>query len=570
MIMKHNFKIFSATALLLILAVSSCTKKIDEAYKNPNAAVRQPVELIFPAMIGTMLGNGSGAANSFGLGGDIINVGRYIQYWNSYQNSTADNTGTAFDKMSGVSGSGTSTVNIWGMYYFSQGANLNRVIEWGAEEQKWDFVGAALALRAWGMLELTDQYGDAILRQAFDASRAQFDYDDQSLFYDSVRATCYRALNYLNATGGAMDPAKFAASDFYFNKGDLSKWKKFTAGILARSFAYIHNKSSYSADSVIKWANLSCTSNADNSVLSFQNTGVTATKNYMGSARGNVNSAGTGLRQSAYVANLMSGVNPLVFTGVFDPRCWYLLRENNNGTFKGYSPSFNNNINPVLPLGDSSRSFLGTTYGTSGSVSPEGGRHIWRDAAEFPIMTASEMQLVAAEAYFRKGLTTESRNAYINAISLSFDHLVDKYSTGIPAGKEITPANKAAYLADPNIVPATGAGMNLTRIMLQKYIALYGWGVEETWVDMRRYHYANDIDPKTGNPVYAGFIVPSNANGNLWTGPNGSGSNNGKPVQRVRPSYNSEYLYDIPSLTLIGAYPPGNDYHTKEMWFSKP
>ena len=65
--MKHNFKIFSATALLLVLAVSSCTKKIDEAYINPNAAVRQPVELIFPAMIGTMLGNGSGAANSFGL-----------------------------------------------------------------------------------------------------------------------------------------------------------------------------------------------------------------------------------------------------------------------------------------------------------------------------------------------------------------------------------------------------------------------------------------------------------------------------------------------------------------------
>lgn len=566
--MKHNFKIIIAAVLIGVLAISSCAKKIDEAYKNPNAAVRQPVEQLLPAMIGTMLGNGSGAANSFGLGGDIINVGRYIQYWGSYQSSTADNSGTAFDRMSGVSGSGTNSVNIWGMYYFSQGANINRIIDWGNEEQKWDFVGAAWALRAWGMLELTNQYGEAILRQAFDATRQQFDYNDQSEFYDSVRVTCHRALNYLNATGGSMDPAKFAASDFYFNKGDLGRWKKFVYGVLARSFAYIHNKSSYSADSVIKYANLSCTVNTDNCMLSFQNTGISATRNYLGSSRANVNNAGTGLRQSAYIANLMSGVNSLAFTGVFDPRCWYLLRENNNGTFKGYSPSYSSVINPLLPVGDSSRSFLGSTYQATGSIVPEGGRYIFRDAAEFPVMTASEMQFIAAEAYLRKGLTTECRNAYVNAISLNFDMLVDKYSILIPIGNEITAVNKAAYLANTAIVPAQATDMNLTRIMLQKYIALYGWGAHETWVDMRRYHYTTDMDPKTGNPVYAGFIVPSGTN--LWTGPNGTGSNNGKLVQRIRPSYNSEYLYDIPSLTSIGAYPPGNDYHTKDMWFSRP
>ena len=568
--MKHNFKIFGATLLIGIVMISSCAKKIDEAYKNPNAAVRQPVEVIFPAMIGTMLGNGHAAANSYGLGGDILNIGRYIQYWNSYQTSTADNVGQAFDKMSGVTASGTSLINVWSMYYWTHGQNLNRIIDWAGEEQKWDFVGAAWALRAWGMLEMTNEYGEGILREAFDASRQQFAYNDQSEFYDSVRVTCHRALSYLNMTGGGIDAAKFTASDFYFNKGDLNKWKKLVYGVLARSYAYIHNKSSYSADSVIKYANLSCSTNGDNNYLTFQSLPSNSpTKNYMGTFRANVNAAGTGLRQSAYIANLMSGANTFAFTGTFDPRCWYILRENNNGTFKGYSPVFNSTINPVLPLGDSSRSFLGTNYQTSGGTTPaEGGRYIFRDDAPFPIMTASEMQLIAAEAYLRKGLTNESRTAYINAISLNFDMLVDKYSALIPAGKEITSANKAAYLADPAIVPASAAGMNLTRIMLQKYIALYGWGVEETWVDMRRYHYTSDIDPATGNPVYAGFIVPSGAN--LWSGPNGTGSNNGKLVQRVRPSYNSEYLYNIPALTSVGAYPPGNDYHTKEMWFSKP
>ena len=83
--MKPGIKIIIGTGLIWVLAVSSCAKKIDEAYQNPNAAVREPVELIFPAMIGTMLGNGSAAANSFGLGGDVLNVGRYIQYWGSFQ-----------------------------------------------------------------------------------------------------------------------------------------------------------------------------------------------------------------------------------------------------------------------------------------------------------------------------------------------------------------------------------------------------------------------------------------------------------------------------------------------------
>lgn len=564
--MKHYFKLFCAASLAGIMALSSCQKKIDEAYANPNASVKVPVEQIFPAMIGTMLGNGHSSANSYGTGGDIINVGRYIQYWNSYTTSTADNVGPAFDKMSGVSGSGTSNINIWSMFYWTHGENLNKIIQWGSEESKWDFVGAAWALRAWGMLEMTDEYGEGILRQAWDASRLQFDYENQSEFYDSVRVIAHRAIDYLDLAGSGS--AGFASSDFYFLKGDIAKWKKFVNGILARSYAYIHNKSSYSADSVIKYANLSCATNADNCLLSFQNTGVSATKNYFGTTRANVNTSTNGLRQSAFIANLISGANTFAFTGVADPRAWYILRENNNNTFKGYSPVFNSTINPVLPAGDSSRSFLGTTYGTTGGVSPEGGRYVFRDAADFPVMTASEMKLIAAEAYLRAGETTDARNAYISAIDMNFDMLVDRYSTGIPAGREITSSNKAAYLANTAIVPSTAAGMTLTRIMLQKYIALYAWGAMQTWVDMRRYHYTTDLDPSTGNPVYAGFIVPSGAN--LWSGPNGTGSNNGKLVQRVRPSYNSEFLYNIPALTSVGAYPAGNDYHTKEMWFSKP
>lgn len=175
------------------------------------------------------------------------------------------------------------------------------------------------------------------------------------------------------------------------------------------------------------------------------------------------------------------------------------------------------------------------------------------------MMTASEMQFVIAEAAFRKGDKTTALAAYTNAISLNFDMLTTTYNQNIPAGREITPATKAAYLANTAIVPATSAGLTLTHIMLQKYIALYGWGVQQTWTDMRKFHYT-DTDPNTGLQVYAGFTPP--------TGVNLISTNNGAWVYRCRPRFNSEYLYNIPELTRLGAL--NSDYITYPTWFTLP
>lgn len=576
--MKLNSKYFIAAGLIGLITASSCSKKIDEAYANPNALVKQPVERIFPSLIGSLTGSSSAAGSAYGTCGDGLLIGRYIQFWGSYISSATDNIGTFYDKMAGTVGASDAMGSMWAAHYYGMGQNINRIIEWGSEEQKWDFVGAAWALRAWSMFECTNQYGEIVLRQAFDQTRQQFDYEDQSEVYDSVRVICHRALDFLSRTGGGMNPTNFAASDFYFNKGDLGRWKKFVHGILARSFAYIHNKITYSADSVVFHASLSMTSNADNATAKFQSTGITGTSNFFGTARGNVNNGSSGIRQSAFIADLMSGANTLAFTGVADPRAWYMLRGNPNGTIKGYSPSYSTAINPVLVAADQPESFVGTAFGSTGYTPIVGalttlgtaGKYIFRDETEFPMMTASEIQLILAEALIRKGQYGPAKIAYVNAISLNFDMLSTNYNINIPVGKDINAVNKAAYLADPAIVPpvANAASMTLTKVMLQKYIAMYGWGIHDTWADMRRYHY-NGIDEATGQQVYAGFKVPGVGNpADLFSGT--SGSNNGKQVYRTRPRYNSEYLYNIPALTRIGAYPVGNDYHTKRCWFSEP
>lgn len=554
--MKSIIKYVSFLGLGAAIVLSSCQKKLDEAYANPNATTRVPVETLLPSLIGSMLGSSAASGSAYGIAGDALLIGRYIQYWGTFSTTTspvsyAASNQSNYDVMAGTVGTSDNLGSVWAAHYFGMGANLNRMVEWASEEQKWDFVGAGWALRAWSLLEATNEYGEMPLREAFNASQQVFKYDVQPEIYDSVRAICFRSLSYFNRTDGNMGQ-KFADADAYFNKGDIGRWKKFVYGILARSYAYISNKQTYSADSVIKYTDLSMTSNADNATLKFAATGISGTSNYFGPFRGN---AGT-IRQSAFIADLLSGSNPDIFTGVTDPRAPYLLRENPNGTYKGIIPWKGST---GVSAGDLPSNFWGNPYISTTSSTPDSSRYIFRDNAEFPVMTASEMQFLKAEAAYRKNDRTTALAAYVNGIALNIEMLATKYATNVRADRLITVSNSAAFLMNPAIVPASANDLTLSMIMLQKYIALYGWGVQETWADMRRFHYNKDKDPATGLPVYAGFMPPATE---LYL------NNNGKLVYRARPRYNSEYLYNIPELTRLGAL--ALDYHTKEMWFSQP
>lgn len=551
--MIHN-KFFSilVTASLFLL-MSGCAKKLDDIYSNPNVPNNLSVETIFPSLIGTMLGSSSAAGSSYGVGGDIVYTGRYIQYFNNYALTTSANGGTQYDEMGGTITNSDAVGQIWAMFYYGHGRNLNQIVQLGTEQQKWDFVGAATALRAWGWLELTDEYDIAILRDAFNSNLQQFTYQEQDEIYDTVRSVCFRALGYLNMPVSNSD---FAASDQYFNQGNIDIWKKFVYGILARSYAYISNKSGYSADSVIKYANLAMTSNADNATLKFIGDAVSGHDNYFGPFRGNIGS----LLQSKYVADLMSGRNSTAFTGVSDPRAWYILRENADSTFMGVIPG--QSAVSSLSADAIPQNFWGGSGTSAGAPKTEAGRYIYRDSAQFPVMTASEMQFLIAEAAYRKGDKTTALTAYKNGISLSLDMLANNYPANVPANHTITSDVKNAYLSNTAVIPASANNLTLTQIMLQKYIALYGWGVTETWVDMRRFHYT-DKDPVTGNQVYADFVP---AGGTLYP------DNGGAYVYRVRPRYNSEYIYDIPALETVGAVVGGSqvlNYHTFKTWFAQ-
>ncbi len=529
------------------LFFSSCEKKIDEAFANPNAQVKQPIETLLPGIIANMAIQHSANGTLYGPQNDGLYIGRFIQNWATSTNGNQyDQMGDNFINKSDIMGS------IWAAHYYGQGQNLNRVVEWGTEEKKWDYVGVAQAIRAWSWLTLTDLHDDVILYEAFRPEQLVFKYDPQSEVYEEIKRLCKASLENLSKTGDGVSPANLAIGDQFMNGGDVEKWKKFVYGVLARTYNRITNKSSYQPDSVIYYADLAMQTNAQNTSLKWSNAGGTGTFSYWSPTRGNI---GT-LRQTKFIADLMQGVNAQFPRGYIDPRAPYIIRENPNGTYKGVRPNRGTNGDGLV-VADRPDNFWGGLY-ASNVGSNSNARYVFRDSPIFPIITASEMKFVKAEALLRKGNKIDALTAYREGIELNFDQLVADYEATIPLALKITPGSRAAFLADPINVPSA-ANLTLSHIMMQKYIAMYAWGVVETWVDIRRYHYT-DLDPQTGQQVYREFAPPTGLD--LYT------RNNGKWIYRHRPRYNSEYLYNVAELNRLGAF--DIDYITKEQWFSKP
>ena len=547
--MKYNLKHFLVISALVVMG-TACSKKIDQAYQNPNYDVKVAPESLLPQMVASMAANygGHGPMN------DIRFIGAYTQ--NFVYHATLSN----FDRMGYVPNS-DNAASFWRTHYYDLGQNNVRMMLWAEENKQWDYVGVGKAIFAWSWLNLTTLNGEVPLKEAFNTSLITFRYDTQEEVYTEVRKLCFESLAYLNKTGDNANQASLAKGDAYLYGGDVNKWKKFVYGVLARSHNHLTNKSIYKADSVLYYTNLAMKETSDDALVKFAATTVGATNNFFGTFRDNLRTVSTvspfAIRQSAFIADLMNGTNT-AFLGVADPRAIYMLRLNANKTFKGVQP---NKGQLVLAANDRPENFWGISQVTTNNnpqTSDANCRFIFRNAAPFPVMTATEMAFMSAEAAFRKGDKAAALVAYKNAIGKHFDLLMTYYNTNVPTADVLTTSTKDAFLANPKVVPTDAANLTLTMIMLQKYIAMWGYGAFETWTDMRRFHYT-DLDAQTGKQIYNGFTPPATAD--LYP------DNVGKLVYRVRPRFNSEYVWNINELGRIGA--TQLDYHTKEMWFSQ-
>jgi hypothetical protein len=515
-----------ASILVGLVALTAGCQEFLDVNENPNAPQVVTANLYLPQII-------HWAVTGQQFDGRFI--GRYTQQW-----YLAGTTVGTWDRM-GYDPSSDNAGQIWRDVYWSFGQNLIDMMEKAEAEQRWDLLGVGYFMKAFGWHQATVLHGEIIITEAFDQTKFAFNYDSQEFAYQEVQRLLDEAIKNLQRTDGAVDAAYLARGDRLYN-GDRTKWLKAAYGLKAMNLNHRSNKASYDPAAVIAAVDASFTSNADDAVLAYPAT-VNDDTNFWGRTRNNLSN----YRQTQFVVGLMDGTQ---FDGVVDPRMPRILTPAPDGQFRGLDPKvigFG-----ALTTNQQPNNFHG--YAGAGGLQAIG-RYLFDDRSRVPMMTYAQLQFVKAEAAFRMGNQGLARDAYQKGISAHIDFVNTRNSEiNSPTATQITTAEKNAFMQSAIGNPTV---LTLSHIMTQKYIAQWAWAHAELWMDMRRFHYT-DMDPVRGTQVYPNFTPPTN----LYP------DNGGMLVYRLRPRYNSEYVWNRPGLDAIGGL--ALDYHTKEMWITQP
>ncbi len=289
--------------------------------------------------------------------------------------------------------------------------------------------------------------------------------------------------------------------------------------------------------------------------------------------------------------------------GHYDPRVAVKLATTDDPTYdnmdvassikkrKYYGGAFTGRTGPI---GTAAYIYGRNAYG---DVANDGkGRWIYRDDAPYILMTYAELKFCLAEAYWKLGMKNDAFEAFKAGVagdmSFTAKYIYPGSKGQAAGGDKITKATfntlATEYLAGPYVNNLNLADFSLSHIMMQKWISLYPWGALEAWVDMRKYHY--DINytgdyPSSGNgwdlstvynkwdsdqtKVYKGFYLqPANV---LNRRVAYNVDNQGSPCYRIRPRYNSEYMWNKPSLeTLKPISGMAANYQCSIPWFAYP
>ncbi|MGF1923933.1 MAG: SusD/RagB family nutrient-binding outer membrane lipoprotein [Bacteroidia bacterium] len=449
---------------------------------------------------------------------------------------------------------------MWRFVYIDAGLNLEDLLTKGEEQGAYGLVGIGYAIKAWGFQFLTDSHGPIILDEAY-KDQLTFKYQDQPEVYAKVREWCQLALVNLNKTDVGDYTSILNKNDFLF-QGDRAKWRKFVYAILAQQYSHLTNKPEFAtnyADSVVKYVNLSFASASEDAAISFNgNTAADANPNsVLGGYLGATTAGRVGQPIVNYLTGGVRGVPPTSPTSSIDPRLTRMINPMvtptvpaTNGVYRGV----------VATKGDvPTTKTIPSVYGTAvnSASAPFPGKYLFGqgtstvDKPRYPLFSYSQLQFAKSEALLLKGDRAGAYTAYRNGITGHMD-FVNLYGlNGVIKAPAITAAEVNAYMLSSEVAQSAG-DLTIADIMGQKYIAQWGWAGQEQWSDMRKYHY----DPlvfKQFKPLEASEFYPTTV---------------GKYAYRIRPRYNSEYLWNRAELERLGAYE--DDYTTKETWFSLP
>ena len=624
-------KIFAGIMMLAAVAFTSCQEWLDV---NKNIDTPDYVEATLYL---------SGIQQSMqGLYWDIRATGPITQYMgtDSYTTFAAHRYTTGSD----------AGGEMWRMVYWNMGMNLENFINQSVEAEHWTLAGIGYAMKAFAWDAMTKYHGDLPLDDAFVEGLLEHDYDYQDYIYEKVKEWADTAIEYLTMEDSYPYGAKLTLNDWIYG-GDKDKWIKFCYAVKIRQLSSLVQKPNFNTElalELVSYADKTFQSPADDATLSVEGGGQDAPasgyNNFWCPRRGNLSSS---YWQHRYPVQVMTGTVPAYDENGnkilvenhndVDPRYKYVLAEkqiitDTNVMAEGHydpravvklattsDPLFENTENlDVIKrhefygggltgrasdvAGINAPYFYGREVTTNSSILDGIGRWIYREDAPYIMMTSAEVKFCIAEAYFRMGDKANALTWWKAAIADDMEFTAKYIYTGkaadnansVSGGDKISKAvfNKAAaeYLAGPFVEGVTVDDLTLSHIMMQKFVALFPWGANETWVDQRKVFYdvnytgdypyngngwnRTQVDYKNDNDptkVYQGFyLYPARVEG-YKSSYSSTWNLEGAPCFRVPPRFNSEYMWNKPSLRQLKPISGMTPYYQCSIpWFCYP
>jgi Starch-binding associating with outer membrane len=406
----------------LVLAIGACDEGLTEVNENPNAPTDVGAQFVLPQALHSAVGA------TFGGGQMLSHTAIWPQHGVELQYPDEEEGFVRASRMQAY----------WNNYYAGPLADLQVVIDKGAESGSGNIQGVGLIWQSWVFHIVTDLWGDVPYSEALKAGEGITTpvYDSQEEIYQGMIQTL------VDAAGMLGSGSDFGAGDLLYGN-DMTKWRRFANSLrmrLAMRMSEV-NPAAAQAAFVAAYAAGGFESNADNAMLQwtgapYQNP---LFENWQGRDDHGI---------SATLVDMLKAMN--------DPRLeLYAEPAAEDGEYRGLQ---NGDITPEFSLAFYSR--IGNNWRADGEATPTA------------IMTYSEVLFLEAEAAARGWIGADAATLYADGIRANM--------TQWDAANTPTTAEIDAYLAQPEI-----AYTGIEQIQLQNWIGLFMNG-SEAWSSWRR------------------------------------------------------------------------------------
>lgn len=426
--MKMRSRGWAAALVGLTLAVTGCDDGLADININPNDPVEVGAEYLFPNAVEAAVSRVIGTSLNVDL------TGLWVQHYAEFEIPIED----LYDLTDG------RVSTHWNGFYAGPLQDLQEVIEKGREQDRPNYEALGLIMKGWTAQVVTDLYGDVAYSEAL---RGRDPSVGTSVRYDPQEEVYRQLLDDVTAGVSLLDPSGVMMQDAdLIYDGDVEKWRRFGNSLRMRMAMRVADAPSSQIDPeqefVAAYNAGGFESNDDSAILWYLDNGLNRHPIH-------VLYLGTGVKHS--VSETM--IDTLV--SLDDPRLPVYAEPNAAGEFRG-AP----NASAPHELPDSV-SMIGDFYTSADSPGM--------------LMTYAELLFLQAEA---------AERGWIGGSAADF------YESGVRAAMEfngVAEADIEAYLTQPEIV-YRGGQEGLEQIWLQKWIALYGNGVE-AYAEWRRTGY---------------------------------------------------------------------------------